>query len=155
MNARILLSLLALLMLANFSGLRAAPPDKAPDKPAPPFPSDETPLPMKAPKQEAPLKTPETAPSPRLDDSTKSFDIIAVAPADGSTPAAGNVEVGFYNHGDRELVLQINDRAVTLGSRYYLQLKLPREFTWREKDGPERKTKVPENANGLEIVFRK
>jgi len=102
-----------------------------------------------------PVQAPELAPPPRNDDAKKTYDVIGVAPAPGAMPTQANVAVGFFNHSERDLVLEINDRAVKIGSRYYLQLKLPREFTWREKDGPLQTTKVPADAEGVEIVFRK
>jgi hypothetical protein len=32
---------------------------------------------------------------------------------------------------------------------------MPREFSWRELEGNEQKTKVPVDADGVEIVFKR
>lgn len=104
--------------------------------------------PMKEPK-------PEPAPAPRADDMGRPFEVIAVAPAGGARQAAGRVGVGFFNHSDRDITLEINGRPMRLASRHYVQVKLPREFSWREKDGPAQKSSVPAEADGLEIVFKK
>jgi hypothetical protein len=98
---------------------------------------------------------PEPAPLPRANDTGKPFDVIAVASADGVRQVTGRVGVGFFNHSNRDLILEIDGRTVTLNSRYYLQVKLPRRFTWRENDGPVQKAQVPDEADGLEIVIRK
>jgi hypothetical protein len=118
---------------------------------APPFkkpPADDTPPLIKEP-------LPEVVPMPRHNDTGKPFDIINVAPFEGIQQVGGRVGVGFFNHSDRDLVLEIDGRPLQLNSRYYVQVKLPREFRWREKDGPTQTTKVPSDAGGVEIIFRK
>ena len=150
MKRRLLKCLVISMVLAGSAVLTAAPPEKlkmAP--PLPPFPDtpDEVLPPIK--------QASELAPVPRSNDTSKSFDIIMVAPADGSAPVEGTIAVGFFNHGEREVLIEINGRTVKLASQYYLQLKLPREFTWREKEGPMQKTNVPAEADGAEIVFRR
>jgi hypothetical protein len=178
---RLLVGLLAILFAgAGLAPLRAEPdapsdlkkfqakpplppfPDGDPDKPLLPLAKKET----SAPKKEtpAPKKEPQTPEPPMLDKDlpvpprvvdAAAFDVIAVAPQAGAPVSGGRVAVGFFNHGDRELVLEIDGRTVKLGSRYYLQLKLQREFSWRENQGAARTTKVPAEADGVEIVFRK
>jgi hypothetical protein len=97
----------------------------------------------------------EPGPAPRVSDTNKPFDVIPVAPREGVAPAQGRVAVGFFNHSDRDIVLLIDQRTVKLGSRYYVQIKAPREFTWRERDGGLQKTIVPADAESVEIVFRR
>jgi hypothetical protein len=151
-------SLIAVMSLSGFAGLRAAPPESDGDVPKklqvkPPFPDsdlDELPV-LPTTKTVAP----ERAPMPRTGDSNDPFDVVLVAAAEGSQPTGGKIGVGFFNHSERDIVLEIDGRTLKLGSRYYVQIKMPREFSWREKGGPARKAKVPAEADGVEIVFRK
>jgi hypothetical protein len=179
MNRRHLLLLAALIIIPSTTLAEPEPDAKKPQAkpPLPPLPGspfDEPLLPLPPMKKAAadevtPFKKavsdepltlprealPEPAPLPRANDTGKPFDVIAVASTDGVRQVTGRVSVGFFNHSDRDLILDINGRTVTLNSRYYLQLKLPREFAWREKEGPVQKAQVPDEADGLEIVFRK
>jgi len=93
--------------------------------------------------------------APNKDDDRQSYDMFPVARSERLAPADGMVGIGFYNHSDRDIVLKINDRTVKLASRYYLKIKMPREFCWRELEGNEQKTKVPAEADGVEIVFKR
>jgi hypothetical protein len=130
-------------------------PDGDPDKPLLPPAKKDVPAPKKELQTpEPPMVDKDVPVPPRVADAAV-FDVIAVAPQDGAPASGGRVAIGFFNHGDRELVLEIDGRTVKLGSRYYLQLKLPREFRWRENQGSARTTKVPADADGVEIVFRK
>ena len=43
------------------------------------------------------------------------------------------VKVGFFNHSDRAIVLQVNGEAVRLPSEEYVTLRSPRKFSWAEK----------------------
>ena len=149
MNRHLLLAFLTVILLWSLAALVAAPPERLPNKPLPPFPD--------GPLEDlpAPVKTPEQGPPPRLNDTNKPYDVIVVAPPNGAAPTTGDVAVGFFNHSERDLVLEINGQPTKLGSRRYLQLKLPREFDWREKDGSAQTTKVPADADGVEIVFRR
>lgn len=150
MTCHLLPCLVVAMALAGIATLTAAPPEKLKViPPLPPFPDtgDEVLSPVK--------KSVELGPIPRTNDTNKPYDVIVVAPADGAQPAEGVIAVGFFNHGERDVLIEINNRTVKLASQYYLQMKLPREFTWREKEGPMQKTKVPAEADGLEIVFRR
>jgi hypothetical protein len=155
-------SLFALTLLAG--PLFAEPPKKPSDekKPLvkPPFPDGDLELPLLPPPLKispvaeiAPIA--EIAPLPRLNDTNKSFDIIMVAATEGAAPTDGRIGVGFFNHSDRDVTLEVNKRTIKLGSRHYLQLKLPRDFDWREKEGPVQTTNVPSDSEGVEIVFRR
>lgn len=113
------------------------------------------PLPDTAPEElPSPIKVVEAS-VPRVEDTNRPYDVILVAPKVEKVPVPGEVAIGFFNHSDRDLILEVNDRTVKLGTRHYLQLKLPREFNWREKNGTNRTTKVPADADGAEIVFKK
>lgn len=120
----------------------------------PPLPDLESDLPLLPPPVKR-ISGVESVPAPRVNDTNKPFDVIMVAAAEDAKPAEGRIAVGFFNHGERDLTLEIDKRSVTLSSRHYVQLKLPREFTWREKDGAMQTTKVADDAEGVEIVFRR
>jgi hypothetical protein len=77
-------------------------------------------------------------------------------PADtGRGEAKPEVKVGFFNHSDREIQLEVNGEAVRLPKEQYVTLRLPRTFKWAEKGQKGTEVVVPPNADGLEIVFRK
>ncbi len=147
-------SLVALLLLAASFQAAAQPAIEEPKSPVvkPPLPDEELPL-LPPPIKQPPVAEP--APIPRVNDTNKPFDVIVVATAEGAKPAGDRVAIGFFNHSNRDVTLEIDQRTIKLNSRHYVQLKLPREFTWREKDGPMQITKTPENADGVEIVFRR
>jgi hypothetical protein len=119
----------------------------------PPFPDGDPKEPLLPPQKIEPVVEP--GPAPRVNDTNKAFDIIVVAAAEGATPTPDSIAVGIFNHADRDLTIEINKRTIKLGSRHYVQVKLPREFGWREKDGPQQTTKVPMDSAGVEIVFRR
>jgi hypothetical protein len=77
-------------------------------------------------------------------------------------PAEGNkaerpaeVKVGFFNHSEREIVLEVNGETLKLPSEQYVTLRLKRTFTWGEKGQKPTDVAVPPDADGMEIVFRK
>jgi hypothetical protein len=77
-------------------------------------------------------------------------------PADaGRGEPKAEVKVGFFNHSDREIVLDVNGEAVRLPSEQYVTLRLPRTFKWAEKGQKGTDVTVPSDADGIEIVFRK
>lgn len=156
MTKHLLASLFGLTLLAG--SLCAEPPKKASEEKKrlvlPPFPDGDPELPLlPPPAKTAPVA--ETAPMPRLVDSDKSFEVIVVAAPDGETIGKGGIAVGFFNHSDRDLLLEIGERTIKLDSRHYIQIKAGREFNWSEKNGPTQTTKVPDDAGGVEIVFRR
>jgi hypothetical protein len=65
------------------------------------------------------------------------------------------VKIGFFNHSDKEITLDVNGEAVKLPSEQYVTLRLPRSFSWSVKGEKSRAVNVPNDAEGLEIVFRK
>jgi hypothetical protein len=91
------------------------------------------------------------------------------APANGGKPveqffipAEGNraepkaeVKVGFFNHSDREITLDVNGESVRLPSEQYVTLRLPRTFQWSERGQKATDVAVPPDADGIEIVFRR
>jgi hypothetical protein len=79
-----------------------------------------------------------------------------LVPADGkrAEPPA-EVKVGFFNHSDRELVLEVNGESLKLPSEQYVTRRLPRTFKWAEKGKAATDVTVPADADGIEIVFRK
>lgn len=69
--------------------------------------------------------------------------------------APAEVRVGFFNHSDREINLEVNGEAVKLPSAQYVTLRLPRTFSWSEKGQKATDVVVPPDADGIEMVFRK
>jgi len=134
---------------ASASGQAVMPPGpefkKADGKIAPPPPFPDL-VPEELPK---PIKAPEVKPLPRP------YDVFEVVPDNRGASNPELVGIGFFNHSNRELVLEVGERSIRIASRKYQQLRLPREFVWREKDGETWTTKVPAEWDGVEIVFKK
>jgi hypothetical protein len=78
-----------------------------------------------------------------------------VIPADGRGDGRAEVKVGFFNHSDREIVLDVNGEPLKLPKEQYVTLRLPRTFTWAETGAKGSSVVVPPDADGIEIVFRK
>jgi hypothetical protein len=77
-------------------------------------------------------------------------------PADEKrSETTGEVRVGFFNHSDREITLDVNGEALKLPSEQYVTVRVPRTFSWTEKGQKAREVVVPPDAEGMEIVFRK
>jgi hypothetical protein len=124
------------------------PKVKIPPLPGEPFDVD-PPTPKKeSPKSDAPKKEPGEA----NDKAVEQFYI----PTDGkrAEPRA-EVKVGFFNHSDREIVLDVNGESLKLPSEQYVTLRLPRTFKWSEKGKSPAEVTIPADADGVEIVFRK
>ena len=82
--------------------------------------------------------------------------VVEVFPVKFSGPQKEeNGRVKFFNHSDRDLVLEINQKEVKLNSGQFLKLKLPTDFVWKEKGGEARKQSIPPDAQGLDIVIRR
>ena len=157
------------------------PPPPPPIRPVPKpavREDDDLPVPKKDPKAEPPTvpeKPKEDAPKipkPKVlipgeppaklsaepvetDDAPKPFNQYLV-PAD--TPKAeppAEVKVGFFNHSARELVLTVHGDEVKLPGGQFVTLRLPRSFEWGEKGKKAASVTVPNDADGVEIVFRK
>lgn len=78
-----------------------------------------------------------------------------VIPAEGRGEPPAEVKVGFFNHSDRDLALDVNGEPVRLPKEQYVTLRLPRTFKWAEKGAKAKDVVVPPDADGIEIVFRK
>jgi hypothetical protein len=138
------------------------------DDPAPPPApkKTESPAPPEKPKEDPPKIKPKvlipgeppaklSADPVEADDGTKPFNQYLV-PAD--TPKAepsAEVKVGFFNHSSRELVLTVHGEEVKLPGGQFVTLRLPRSFEWGEKGKKAASVTVPNDADGVEIVFRK
>jgi hypothetical protein len=84
----------------------------------------------------------------------KAFEQFVV-PAEGRGEPKAEVKVGFFNHSDREISLDVNGEAVKLPAEQYVTLRLPRTFKWSEKGTKGNDVVVPPDADGIEIVFRR
>jgi hypothetical protein len=78
-----------------------------------------------------------------------------VIPADGRGEPRAEVKVGFFNHSDREIVLDVNGEPLKLPKEQYVTIRLPRTFTWAETGAKGTSVVVPPDADGIEIVFRR
>ena len=79
----------------------------------------------------------------------------SVIPADGRGEPQAQVKVGFFNHTEREIVLDVNSEPLRLPKGQYVTVRLPRTFAWAEKGMTENSVVVPPDAEGIEIVLRK
>jgi hypothetical protein len=78
-----------------------------------------------------------------------------VIPSEGRGEPQAQVRVGFFNHTQREIVLDVNGEPLRLPKEEYVTVRLPRTFTWAEKGAKGNEVVVPPDADGIEIVFRK
>ncbi|MBX9625592.1 MAG: hypothetical protein K2X82_17430, partial [Gemmataceae bacterium] len=79
---------------------------------------------------------------------------VQVLTASGASTAAGTRTVGFFNHTGKAVELVIDGRAVTLPRKSYLHAEVPPAFKWRYNGNPAEAATVPDDAAGLDIVFR-
>jgi len=101
-----------------------------------------------------PAKKPAPKKEPRAD-SIKTFDQYLI-PSEGSrSERPSDVKIGFFNHSDRDIVLEVNGETLKLPSEQYVTLRLKRTFSWAEKGQKATDVAVPPDADGMEIVFRK
>lgn|SRR5262245_4551482 len=130
------------------------------DKDASKIPKVKIPLPGEPfdPDQPAPKKEPPKTDPPKKDAGEANDKAVEqfYVPADGkrAEPRA-EVKVGFFNHSDREIVLDVNGEPLKLPSEQYVTLRLPRTFKWAEKGKSATEVTIPADADGIEIVFRK
>ncbi|MBO0698329.1 MAG: hypothetical protein J2P46_08050 [Zavarzinella sp.] len=109
--------------------------------------------PSPAEKREPPKTAPETKePS---GDHAKAVEQFLIPAGAGRGEPKAEVKVGFFNHSDREIVLDVNGEAVRLPTEQYVTLRLPRTFKWAEKGRKATEVTVPSDSDGIEIVFRK
>jgi hypothetical protein len=62
--------------------------------------------------------------------------------------------VTFFNHTSSDISLNIEGKSVKLPSKTYLNAKLGPAFTWCYGDRPSARERIPDTADGLDIVFR-
>jgi len=115
------------------------------------IPKLKLPLPDDADFKEVPLPAKK---EPVADD-PKSFDQYVVPADERSAKPGPQVRVGFFNHSERQIVLEVNGEQLKIPSGQYVTLRLPRTFAWAEKDRKAKDVVVPPDADGIEIVFRK
>jgi hypothetical protein len=119
---------------------------------APKIPKLKLPLPGDSDFPDVPTPKPKKEP---LTDKGKSVEQYVV-PADEKQSKPGpQVRVGFFNHSEREILLEVNGEQHKLPSEQYVTMRLPRTFTWAEKGQKGKEVVVPPDADGIEIVFRK
>ncbi len=82
---------------------------------------------------------------------------VDVYPVDGPAPASPTAKrtIGFINKSDRDLLLTIDGKMVTLPSKNVLRAELPAAVRWQVGGGEERDLKVPPTAPGVDVVIRK
>jgi hypothetical protein len=140
-------------------GAKAKGPEvKEPETPR--IPKIKVPLPGDSVEPEPSAGKPpaEKKPPPKTDgadNKEKAFDEFLIPAAGGRGEPKPEVKVGFFNHSDREVVLDVNGETVRLPSEQYVTLRLPRSFKWGEKGRKGTDVAVPPDAEGIEIVFRK
>jgi hypothetical protein len=136
------------------------PAKKAPAKESggssdgPRIPKTKLPLPGDRLDKSVPESPKSDAPKKKDSAEGKAFEQFVV-PAAGRGEPKAEVKVGFFNHSDRNISLDVNGEAVRLPAEEYVTLRLPRTFTWSEKGVKGNDVVVPPDADGIEIVFRK
>jgi len=144
--------------------------DSEPASPPKPLnkPKEEKRLPS-IPKLDLPLPGDATEPDPGLPkkdkpdaskknptaDAGKAVEQFLVPAVVKRAEPRAEVQVGFFNHSERTIELQVNGEAVQVPSEQYVTLRLPRTFTWAEKGQKGADVVVPPDSDGVEIVFRK
>jgi hypothetical protein len=98
--------------------------------------------------------SPKTEARKKDEPAAKRFEQYVI-PADGRGEPRAEVKVGFFNHSEREIVLDVNGEPLKLPSEQYVTLRLPRTFTWAETGAKGNSVVVAPDADGIEIVFRK
>lgn len=114
-----------------------------------PIPADPADIDLPAPKKTEPTKT-----EPRAD-AGKAVEQFLIPTDDKRGEPRAQIKVGFFNHSEREIMLDVNGEAVRLPSEQYVTLRLPRTFAWSEKGQKTTDVVVPPDADGIEIVFRR
>lgn len=120
-------------------------------KESPKIPKIKLPLPDDPDFKEVP---PPTKKEPVAED-PKSIEQFVVPADEKSSKPGPQVRVGFFNHSERQILLEVNGEQLKIPSGQYVTLRLPRTFVWAEKDRKARDVVVPPDADGIEIVFRK
>jgi len=97
---------------------------------------------------------PKADPPPKDAAPGKPFEQYVI-PAEGKGEPQAQVKVGFFNHTDRQLELNVHGQPLRLPQGEYVTVRLPRTFTWTERGDKDHSVVVPPDADGIEIVFRK
>lgn len=105
--------------------------------------------------EEKVLPKPKPADPKELPKASKKVEEFLIAGKDTPATPSKEVKIGFFNHSPQEILLEVNGESVKLPSEQYVTLRLPRSFTWSVKGEKGREVNVPNDAEGLEIVFRK
>lgn len=92
--------------------------------------------------------------SPLSDERRTEFDVY---PVDGPAPTSPTAKrtIGFVNKSDRDLLLTIDGKMVTLPTKNVLRTELPASFKWQVGGGKELAINVPTTAPGVDVVIRK
>ncbi len=82
--------------------------------------------------------------------------VCPIDPPEGKTIPKDRkeVKVGFFNHSDRELWLEVNGESVGIPARNYVLTKVPPKFTWRYKNGSPNEVTIPNTSEGMDLIFR-
>ncbi len=75
-------------------------------------------------------------------------------PAAGEVTADGLRKIGFFNHTNRDIDLTIDGKKVTLPRKSYIHARVGATFRWSHADNPVTTTTVPDDAAGLDVLFR-
>jgi hypothetical protein len=62
--------------------------------------------------------------------------------------------VRFFNHSERDLILEVEGQELKLPSGESLKRKVPREFIWKEKGQSENRQSIPADSLGIDVVIR-
>jgi hypothetical protein len=65
------------------------------------------------------------------------------------------VRVGFWNIANRDVVLKINGRSLTLARNKSVTLTLDRRFVWQLAGSDPQTERVPPTKSTMEIVIRR
>lgn len=122
-------------------------PRKSPTIP----PSTPTPTPPAPEKKE----TPKAKEADKTKEKNVSVDQFLIPAERVRSEAPSEVKVGFFNHSDREMEIEINGETLKLPADQYVTVRLPRTFNWSVKGQVSKEVKVPADSDGLEIVFRR
>lgn len=121
-----------------------------------PLPAFDIDFPKPAPAQPVEANKPVVAKSSPLSGGGREVT-VDVYPVDGPAPVspAAKRTIGFINKSDRDLLLTIDGKMVTLPSKNVLRAELPAAVRWQVGGGEERDLTVPPTAPGVDVVIRK
>lgn len=103
---------------------------------------------------DTPKESPKMLPKPKAEKSV-SVDQFMIPADKAKGEVASEIKLGIFNHSDRDVDLEINGETLKLPADQYVTLRLPRTFTWTIRGQKSRSVNVPNDADGIEIVFRR